>query len=269
MMAAQAFGSDRPKGILIDLAGVLHTGNTPIPRSLAALHYLRRAKIPLRFLTNTTRSPRTSIVRMLAGMGFDVEESEIITAVHATRQHVQARGLHPHWLVHPDVRDEVGPDATEPNVVLLGDAGPHFSFEAMNTAFRLLMRGLPLIAMARNRYFQEADGLTLDMGAYVTALEYSAGVQATIIGKPAPAFFAAALADMNAAAEDALMIGDDLRDDVQGAQAAGIRAILVRTGKYRPQDETAPGERPALIADDFAAAVSAILGDSSLRLPTT
>jgi len=55
------------------------------------------------------------------------------------------------------------------------------------------------------------------------------------------------------------MIGDDLRDDVQGAQVCGIPGILVRTGKYRPADETAPGERPALIVNDFPAAVEAIL----------
>lgn len=267
-MPNQAFWPERPKGILIDLAGVLHTGNTAIPRALAALYRLRMAGIPLRFLTNTTRSPRTAIVRMLAGMGFDTRESEIITAVHATRKYVEARGLHPHWLVHPDVREEVGPDAAEPDAVVLGDAGPHFTFESLNTAFRQLMQGLPLIAMARNRYFQEADGLSLDLGAFVSALEYSSGVNAMIIGKPSPAFFAAALADMGVAAPDAIMIGDDLRDDIQGAQAAGIRGILVRTGKYRPQDEEASGERPALIVDDFASAASSILGDSGLAMPT-
>ena len=267
-MAAQASGLDRPKGILIDLAGVLHTGDTPIPRALAGLHRLRMADIPLRFLTNTTRSPRTSIVRKLAMMGFDIKEEEVLTAVHATRQYVQSRALHPHWLIHPDVADETGPSATEPDAVVLGDAGAGFTFEAMNTAFRLLMRGLPLIAMARNRYFQEADGLTIDMGAFVAALEYATGVQATVIGKPAPAFFAAALADLGIRADEALMIGDDLRDDVQGAQVAGIRAILVRTGKYRPQDEEAAGERPAMITNNFSTAVEAILDGSSLYLPT-
>jgi HAD superfamily hydrolase (TIGR01458 family) len=259
---------NHPKGILIDLAGVLHTGDAAIPRALAGLHRLRMANIPLRFLTNTTRSPRTTVVRKLATMGFNIKESEVITAVHATRQYVQSRGLHPHWLIHPDIADETGPSAAEPDAVVLGDAGPHFTFDSMNTAFRLLMRGLPLIAMARNRYFQEPDGLSLDMGAYVAALEYASGQQATIIGKPAPAFFAAALADIGIAPADALMIGDDLRDDVQGAQAAGIRAILVRTGKYRPQDEEAAGERPAMITNNFTTAVEAILDGNSPNLHT-
>ncbi|MBS1209334.1 MAG: HAD-superfamily subfamily hydrolase [Proteobacteria bacterium] len=259
-MPATAILPARPQGILIDLAGVLHTGDAAIPRSLAALHQLRAAGLPMRFLTNTTRSPRTTIMHKLAAMGFDVQESEIITAARATLQHVHALGLHPHFLIHPDLAEEMGPSATEPDAVVLGDAGPYFTFEAMNQVFRLLMRGLPLIAMARNRFFQEPDGLTIDMGAYVSALEYAAGVKAEIVGKPATAYFAAALADMGVAAENAIMIGDDVRDDVQGAQNAGIAGILVRTGKYRPQDEHDPQARPAMIVDDFAAAVRTILG---------
>lgn len=249
-----------PQGILIDLAGVLHTGDTALPGSQTALARLRETGIPLRFLTNTTRTPRATIVHKLHRMGLTVLEDEVITAVHATRKYVQMHDLHPYWLVHPSIESELPPPSgLQPDAVVLGDAGPYFSFGSMNAAFRHLMRGVPLIAMARNRYFQEPDGLSIDMGAYVAALEYAAGVQATIIGKPAPAFFDAALADMGIAAADAIMIGDDVRDDVCGAQALGIAGVLVRTGKYRSGDEAAEEGSPALIADDFTAVVETIL----------
>ena len=138
--------------------------------------------------------------------------------------------------------------------------GPHFTYPLLNNAFRLLMAGVPLLAMARNRYFMEPDGLSLDMGAFVSGLEYSAGVSAEITGKPAPAFFAAALAELGVAAADAVLIGDDLSDDIGGAQAAGIPGILVRTGKFRPGDDAHPEIRPAAVFDDFNATVDAILG---------
>jgi ribonucleotide monophosphatase NagD (HAD superfamily) len=32
------------------------------------------------------------------------------------------------------------------------------------------------------------------------------------------------------------MVGDDIRSDIGGAQEAGIRTILVRTGKFQPTD---------------------------------
>ena len=42
----------------------------------------------------------------------------------------------------------------------------------------------------------------------------------------------------NFEAHECVMVGDDLRDDVEGALNAGISGFLVRTGKYRPEDET-------------------------------
>jgi HAD superfamily hydrolase (TIGR01458 family) len=249
-----------PKAVLIDLAGVLHVGDQVIPGAVDALARLRAAGLPLRFLTNTTRSPRQAIVDRLQRLGFDIAAKEIHTAVHATRQVVESRGLRPHYLIHPDIAAEMGASHSNPDAVVLGDAGPHFTFGALNHAFRLLMDGLPLIAMARNRYFKEPDGMTLDLGAFVAALEYAAGVTAEVVGKPAAPFFHGPLAELGVAPGEAVLIGDDLRDDIGGAQACGIPAILVRTGKFRPGDDADPAVRPALVVDDFSAAVDVMLG---------
>ncbi|MDY0054957.1 MAG: TIGR01458 family HAD-type hydrolase [Methyloversatilis sp.] len=241
-----------PKALLIDLAGVLHVGDQVIPGSIEALARLRSAGFRLVFLTNTTRTPRRTLVAKMQALGLDVRDEELLTAPGATLNLVHSRGLHPHWIVHPDLRDEVGPDAAEPDAVVLGDAGHCFDYAQLNTAFRLIMRGLPFIAMARNRHFREEDGLSLDMGAFVAGLEYSTGVKADIAGKPAAPFFRAALDTAGARADEAIMIGDDLRDDIGGAQAAGIAGVLVRTGKYSPADEQNPDIRPAAIEGDFA-----------------
>lgn len=249
-----------PQAILIDLAGVLHIDDEPIAGAVDALADLRASGLPIRFLTNTTRSPRSRIVANLRQMDFVVEADEILTAVLATRNLVRQRNLHPHYLVHPDIADEIGCSHAEPDAVVLGDAGHHFNFEVLNRVFRLLMQGLPFIVMARNRYFMEIDGLTLDMGAFVAGLEYSSGKTAEVVGKPATPFFRTALDELGIAPEQAVLIGDDLADDIGGAQAAGIPGILVRTGKYRTTDEDHPLIRPALIVDDFPAAVARILG---------
>ncbi|MGC3964889.1 MAG: TIGR01458 family HAD-type hydrolase [Rhodocyclaceae bacterium] len=248
-----------PKAVLIDLAGVLHVGDQAIAGAIPALRALRATGRGLRFLTNTTRTPRSTLVQRLRDMGFDVSEEEVLTAPMAARDYVLTHGLEPHWLVHPDVAPELGPTSPTPTAVVIGDAGPYFTFEAMNTAFRLLAGGLPLVAMARNRYFRETDGLTLDMGAYVAGLEFAAGITATVVGKPAQTYFETALASLGVAPHEAVMIGDDVTDDIGGAQAAGIAGILVRTGKFRPQDEHHDTVTPAAIEDDFAAAVAPLL----------
>lgn len=249
-----------PKAVLIDLAGVLHTGDDPLPGTVQALWRLRATGLPLRFLTNTTRTPSNILFAKLQRMGFTLAASEIQTAALAARTLVRERGLKPLWLVHPDIAAEMGESAPEPDVIVLGDLGPYLTYPLLNQAFRLLMDGLPLMAMARNRYFMEPDGLSLDMGAFVAGLEYSAGIAAEITGKPAPAFFAAALAELGVSAGEAVLIGDDIADDIGGAQAAGIPSILVRTGKFRPGDDAHPSIRPAAVLDDFAAAVDRTIG---------
>lgn len=249
----------RPRAVLIDLAGVLHDGDHEIAGSRAALARLRAAGVPLRFLTNTTRSPRATIHQLLSGLGFALQLDEIQTAAQATRSFVELHGLKPHYLVHPALDAEMGASDPNPDTLVLGDAGPRFNYENLNRAFRLVMGGARFLAMARNRYFKEPDGLSLDMGAFVTGLEFSSGRKAEILGKPAAAFFETGLAELGVAASDAVLIGDDLHDDIGGAQAAGLKGILVRTGKFRPADEQDAAVRPALIADDFAAAVDRLL----------
>ncbi|MDT3669544.1 MAG: TIGR01458 family HAD-type hydrolase [Aromatoleum sp.] len=249
----------RPKAVLIDLAGVLHVGNQAIDGAVAALARLRAAGLPLRFLTNTTRTPRRKIVEKLRRMGFDIDEDEVQTAAHAALQLVRERKLHPLYLVHPDLADEVGASATQPDAVVLGDMGPFLDYAQLNAAFRLLMAGKPFIAMAKNRYFMDEDGLSLDMGAFVVGLEFSSGTRAEIVGKPAAAFFRTALATLGVAPDDATVIGDDVHDDVGAAIDAGIPAILVRTGKYRAGDDADPAIRPDFVVDDFGQAVGVLL----------
>lgn len=56
----------------------------------------------------------------------------------------------------------------------------------LNQAFRVLLDGGQLIALHEARYFAVKDGLNLGPGAFVKALEFSAGVQATVIGCERP-----------------------------------------------------------------------------------
>lgn len=112
------------RAVLIDLAGVLHTGDQALPGTIPALARLRAAGLPLRFLTNTTRTPSDVLFQRLCAMGFDLQASELQTAALAARTLVRQRGLKPLWLVHPDIAAEMGPSAAEPDVVVLGDMDP-------------------------------------------------------------------------------------------------------------------------------------------------
>ncbi len=247
-------------GALFDLEGVLYIGGYPLPGSREALLSLRAAGIPMRFITNSTRTTRSAMVNRLARMGLEVPLQHLFSPVVAARNYLISRKLTPHLLVHADIRGEfadlLGP---RPDVVLLGDAGLGFTYEALNQCFRLLMNGLPLVSMGSNRYFRESQVFSLDVGPFMAALEYAAELEAVVLGKPSPEFFQAAVNQLELPTQDVMMIGDDAEMDVCGALEAGLRAALVRTGKYRPGDEQRVEAAGGRVFNDLDAVVDYIL----------
>lgn len=249
------------KGVLLDLGGVVFTGDAPLPGAVDAITRLRGSGMGLRFVTNITRQPRRSVIAQLEQMGIDADETEIFTPAIAARAHLATHGLTPHLLVHPALAEDfAGLPSGAADAVVIGDAGKDFTYDALNKAFRFLVAGAPLFALARNRAFRDGDGgLSLDAGPFVVALEYAAGRQARVFGKPAPDFFLAAVDSIGCALGEAVMVGDDAEADVAGAIAAGLKAVLVRTGKYEPGAEHAYPPPPTHLADDLAAATDWIL----------
>lgn len=149
--------------------------------------------------------------------------------------------------------------------VVVGDAGEAFDYLRLNKAFRELVDGADFLALATNRTFKDADGkLSLDAGAFVTALEFASGRKAAVLGKPSPDFFLAALAGLDCLPSEAVMVGDDAESDVAGALNAGLgAALLVRTGKYRPGDEARFEPAPTALVDDIVAGVDWIMANRS------
>ena len=249
------------RGVLLDLGGVVFAGDDPVPGSDDAIRRLREAGLPLRFLTNTTRRSVRRLVADLRDIGIDLDPDEILTPAQLARRHLEEHGLKPHLLVHENLEEEfadLSGDAGE--AVVVGDAGERFTYAALNAAFRRIEAGAEFLALAANRAFRDRDGeLSLDAGPFVRALEYAAGREARVLGKPSGAFYRLAVAALGTEPGEAVMVGDDAEADVGGALAAGLRGVLVRTGKYRAGDEDALDPPPSHVADDLAAAADWIL----------
>jgi HAD superfamily hydrolase (TIGR01458 family) len=230
-------------GLLLDIDGVLSISGEPVPGSIQAMDAFRRAEVPVCLITNTTTHTRTALAETLRSVGFDVGPDRIVTAVTATADHLRhANPRSPVFVVSDgDARRDMDGvtlvDAPEEaDVIVLGGASRDFTYDLVNRCFRRLMDGAALVAMHRNLYWKTADGFELDAGAYVAGLEAATGTHAVICGKPAAAFFQAALHVLGIDAGRAAMVGDDIVNDVEGARAAGLTGILVRTGKFRDDD---------------------------------
>jgi phospholysine phosphohistidine inorganic pyrophosphate phosphatase len=252
------------RAVLLDLDGVLYVEDEPVPGAVEAVGRLRDAGLALRFVTNTTSRPRGAILERLQRLGFVVADKELLTpAVLAVRLCRQRGHRRVALLVRDDVRADFAglePADDGADAVIVGDMGDAFDYALLNGAFRRLMDGAELLALQRNRYWMTPDGLALDVGPFVAALEYAARTEAVVVGKPAPAFFETALADVGVEPADAVMVGDDVESDVGGALGAGLAAVLVRTGKFREDALRASGIEPTAIADSVADVPALISG---------
>jgi HAD superfamily hydrolase (TIGR01458 family) len=230
-------------GLLLDMDGVFALSFDPLPGAVETLAWIRERRIPFRIVTNTTTHTRAELARTLRAGGFDLEPEDIVTAVVGTATYLRARhpGERVFLLTDGDALEDLGDvslaGAGKPaDVVVLGGASDDFTHANLNHAFGLLMSGAALVGMHRNLYWRTTTGLELDGGAYLAGLEAAAGVTATICGKPSPAFFASALELLGMPAGRVAMVGDDIVNDVLGAQACGLTGVLVRTGKFMEAD---------------------------------
>jgi HAD superfamily hydrolase (TIGR01458 family) len=255
-----------PRAYLFDLDGTLYSGGSAIPGAPETLSRLRAGGVPYRLVTNTTSRSRAALVQRLRGYGFEVSPGEIFTAVLAASELAQGRGCR---RIAPFILESALEDLQQfdlvggtsgrasigaPDAILVGDLAELWSYRLMQEAFEYLQAGAEFIALSRDRYWLSDGRLVLDAGPFVTGLEFATGRMAEVAGKPAPAFYHGALASLGLVQPvNAVMVGDDLWSDVEGAQQAGLEGWLVRTGKFSESTLQGSGIHPDRILDSVAA----------------
>jgi HAD superfamily hydrolase (TIGR01458 family) len=245
--------------ILLDVDGVVHVSGEPIPGAAEAVGLLRRAGHRLRFVTNSTTRSRESLADELRALGLELAEGELQTTGAVAARVL--RGQRVLALTMPGIVEDlegvelVGEGA---DAVLIGGADETsetnrvFSYMNLSRAFSELDAGAELYCLHRNRWWQTSRGPLLDGGAFVAGLEYAAEVVATVLGKPSPAYFGAALEELDADPGQAWIVGDDLESDVAGGHQAGLRTVLVRTGKFREDELRRAHVAPDVVLESLA-----------------
>ena len=235
--------------VLLDLEGVLYQSDAPIEGAREALRALEARGLALRYVTNTTTTSRIGVLRRLEKVGLEIDPGSLFTplaAAHRLLEDWDAQRVHLAAVPETaaDFADFQLVNGGPADAVVMGDLYKDYGWERINLLFTLVRGGARLIALHKNRYCRRDQGIGLDAGPFVAAVEYAAGVEAVVVGKPAAPFFQLALADLGVAPADAVMVGDDIEADIGGAQGAGLKAVQVETGKYTPADQAHPRVTP-------------------------
>jgi HAD superfamily hydrolase (TIGR01458 family) len=276
------------RGLLLDLDGVIVLAGGPVPGAPEALRELEQRGIPFRIVTNTSMVSRHTLSQWSAQLGASVPPERFHSALSVSAAWTRTRfpGRPLYVLASEDARREfegqhlldheaASKPGAEAAAVVLGDSPEEATWENLNRAFRLIRGGATLIGMHKNRWWLTPDGPTLDSGTFVAGLEFAAGVKATVLGKPAAAFFRLAASEVEAeiaarnggprpTRHDIAMVGDDVWSDALAARRTGLRGVVVLTGKHGAAElaeaasQARGGGRPDAVAASLAEVVAAL-----------
>ena len=236
------------KAFLFDLDGVFYVDDQLIPGANDTLEWLDQKKIPYRFITNNTTLPRKQLTKKLNRLGLKVREYQLVSANYAGVLYLKKQGFKSCRLVLREVAkaDYQHFDSTNdaPEAIVVGDIGEAWDYPLLNELMNQILEGAQLVALHKGRYFQTESGLTLDSGAFVAALEHATQTQASVVGKPQATFFEMATQALQGQPHEIAMVGDDLINDIGGAQKMKYQTFLVKTGKFRPESYQKSEIRP-------------------------
>jgi HAD superfamily hydrolase (TIGR01458 family) len=244
------------RGVLFDLDGVLFVDDELIPGAVDVLRHLDSRGVRRRYLTNITTKSLDQLNQKLVSLGLPIEREEIFSSPQAAIQYLRRKGSPSCFLVlNEDTRKDFAEfpvSESDPEYVVIGDIWDRWDYPLLNRIFRMLIGGARMVALHKGRYWHADGGLQMDIGAFVAGLEYVTGTEAVVMGKPSRDFFETALQSIDLHPEDTVMVGDDIESDIGGAQRAGIRGILVRTGKYRDELVVRSTVEPDAVVDSVA-----------------
>lgn len=254
-------GLEQITAVLFDIDGVLYRGARALPGVNELLGFLRAQGIAYACVTNNATRTPAQVAAQLQTLGLTIPAEHIMTSATATNIHLRAiapRGTPVYAVGMAGLKEPLFgdgyflEDARAPQFVVVG---AHFelTYAELRAACLAIRAGATFIGTNPDRTFPAEDGIVPGCGAILAALIAATDREPTIIGKPEPGMFTAALAMLNVSAPTTLMVGDRYDTDILGGARAGLRTAMVLTGvSDRAEAERGPVP-PDLICADLPA----------------
>jgi glycerol 3-phosphatase-2 len=231
--------------VVFDCDGVVYVGSRAVPGITELLHALRNSGRGVRFVTNDTTRHRSDIAAHIGACGVDVADNEVLDAGWATARlaarrgarraltigtvalaaYLTAEGVETVRCAEITPRDVV--DAGPFDTLIVGN-DPDLHMSHMEAAIAAWRPGMLLIAGNDDATYPGAHGRRMGCGALAAAVTHAVGTRPEVAGKPAAVLFDEAAATFGQSAGRIAMVGDSVRSDVTGANAAGWTSVWLR-----------------------------------------
>lgn len=221
--------------LLIDFDGVIKLGEKPAPDAKDFFEFIKEKNIPAFVISNSTLRTSQDIKEFFENHNIDFN-IPAMTAAEVTSHYVKENYKRVKVYCIENIKKLFKDISVEenPEAVVVGDLGDQWSYEILNEIFREVYNGADFIAMQKNKFWKpDGTSLCLDAGSFISSIEYAAGKEALLIGKPSPIYFKTALKELGYSNSFFYMLGDDIETDINAVQKLGGKGILIYTGKTK------------------------------------
>jgi len=254
-------------GAVLDMDGVLWLDDLALPGMKELFALLARLDLPYVLATNNAGFSPADYARKLARMGVDVLPTRIVTSAVATATWLQGElpaGAAVYVVGSAAAREavagagfELRDGADAPVAAVVAGIDFELTYAKVRDAAALIRSGARFVGTNGDLTYPTPEGLAPGAGVILAAIQAASGAAPTIVGKPEPPMFAAALRLLGTPAERTLMVGDRLDTDILGARRAGLRTVLVTTGVDAAREIEATGIRPDAVYSGLGELVAA------------
>lgn len=246
------------KGFLIDMDGVIYSGDDMIPGADVFISTLQNRNIPFLFMTNNSQRTPLDTVNKLAKMGINVKEENVYTSAMATAwflSFMKPKGsayvLGEGGLITSLLQQGYTMANSNPDFVVLGE-GRNFTLEMVNNAVDMILSGAKLIATNLDPSPKRKGWNNLGIKAVVAMIEEATGKKAFSVGKPSPVMMRAARKYLGLEARETIIIGDTMDTDILGGVQLGYTTILTLSGVSKKNTLDDYAFKPDLVIDSVA-----------------
>lgn len=245
-------------GLLIDMDGVIYSGETLIDGADRFISNLLKNDIPFTFMTNNSQRTRLEVVRKLKLFDIDITEDHVYTSAMATGKFLGDQGsngtafvLGEGGLLSSLHENGITLVNTDPEFVVLGE-GRNFTLEMVQRAVDMILAGAKFITTNRDPSPKKPGWNNLGIGATTAMIEEATGRKAFVVGKPGPVMMRSARKYLGLETAETTVVGDTMETDIQGGVQMGYKTILVLSGITKKEHISRYAFKPDLIVSSVA-----------------